>query len=535
MQSLDWSEVARLVRESEREGISIDSLCQRYKISQEDFYRYRRAYSIAQLFEQFFTTDIGSPDIPKYLRWIEHDDRPAYERFGPGEIFERPRWKLYEASGKLLDDLYRNLTSFSLPPSMPSFFGDGGSRTVKNAATAVWLCANVGPFVNEVAKNVQVMDSHMNPLSVISAILEIIKVEARSLGNDEVLESIAYLLFSLGMGILPKETDWSEMLKEMVELQLESSSGSGYEKEIVRWALAIELEMSYLNLPERLASFDELRKRNQKSASNWDLNNWAYLFLRLELFRPATPMARTAIEEKPWAGAYDTYSWALFFEKDYAQAESFASRALEGLSGGGESWCEVQFHRAHIAYWSNRMSDALQIVEEMQKNAPHDFWTAKANQIKAMVPRPPANVSRENMSYAYDVAISFAGQDRIYADKLARALSEHGVRVFYDDFYRASLWGSDLYENLTEVYQKKSRFCVILISKNYARSRWTTLERRAAQARALYENEPYLLPIRIDETEIPGILPTMAYVSWEKEGIDLVVNLLLQKLGVTGE
>jgi hypothetical protein len=83
---------------------------------------------------------------------------------------------------------------------------------------------------------------------------------------------------------------------------------------------------------------------------------------------------------------------------------------------------------------------------------------------------------------------------------------------------------------LTTIYQKKAKYCVMLISKYYALKRWTNLECRAAQARAFEENSPYILPIRFDDTEIPGVLPTMGYMSWQKDGLNLIVQALIEKL-----
>jgi hypothetical protein len=44
----------------------------------------------------------------------------------------------------------------------------------------------------------------------------------------------------------------------------------------------------------------------------------------------------------------------------------------------------------------------------------------------------------------YDVALSFAGEDREYAEELANALRGK-ANVFYDGFEKAKLWGEDLY------------------------------------------------------------------------------------------
>ena len=41
----------------------------------------------------------------------------------------------------------------------------------------------------------------------------------------------------------------------------------------------------------------------------------------------------------------------------------------------------------------------------------------------------------------YHVALSFAGEDRDYVEKVAIQLRAAGVEVFYDLFHEADLWG----------------------------------------------------------------------------------------------
>ena len=49
----------------------------------------------------------------------------------------------------------------------------------------------------------------------------------------------------------------------------------------------------------------------------------------------------------------------------------------------------------------------------------------------------------------YHVALSFAGEDRTYVEKVALQLQAEGVDVFYDKFEEADLWGKDLYTHLS--------------------------------------------------------------------------------------
>lgn len=47
------------------------------------------------------------------------------------------------------------------------------------------------------------------------------------------------------------------------------------------------------------------------------------------------------------------------------------------------------------------------------------------------------------MDYKYDIALSFAGEDREYVEKVATLLKENGIKVFYDKFEQVDLWGKD--------------------------------------------------------------------------------------------
>jgi hypothetical protein len=130
----------------------------------------------------------------------------------------------------------------------------------------------------------------------------------------------------------------------------------------------------------------------------------------------------------------------------------------------------------------------------------------------------------------YDIALSFAGEDRSYVEQVAKALVVAGVKVFYDNLETEALWGKNLYSHLSDVYRKRARFTVMFISRWYAEKQWTNFERQAAQARAFAESREYILPARFDDTELPGMLPTTAYVSLRDRSPIEVAQLILKKL-----
>lgn len=134
------------------------------------------------------------------------------------------------------------------------------------------------------------------------------------------------------------------------------------------------------------------------------------------------------------------------------------------------------------------------------------------------------------MSKKYDISISFAGEDREIARSIALKLESKSISVFYDDFEKANLWGKDLYEHLVEVYKDNSKYCLMIVSDAYQSKLWTTHERKAAQARAFKENREYILPLRLDDIEVPGILDTIGYIDFRNESTDSIVELIQNKL-----
>ncbi|MFG8540756.1 toll/interleukin-1 receptor domain-containing protein [Pseudomonas aeruginosa] len=134
----------------------------------------------------------------------------------------------------------------------------------------------------------------------------------------------------------------------------------------------------------------------------------------------------------------------------------------------------------------------------------------------------------------FDIALSFAGEDRVYVDRVANLLRDSGVKVFYDLFEEANLWGKNLYEYLTQIYQEQAKFTIMFISEAYAQKLWTNHERKVMQARAFQEAEEYILPARFDETPIPGVLPTIGYISLRERTPEDFVEVIHRKLVGSG-
>jgi len=139
-------------------------------------------------------------------------------------------------------------------------------------------------------------------------------------------------------------------------------------------------------------------------------------------------------------------------------------------------------------------------------------------------------LSRRRRRYDYDVCLSYASEQRPFVESVADELQSRSIRVFYDLYRQGDLWGKDLYVHLDEVYRKKALYCVVFVSADYARKVWTSHERRSAQARALQDKQEYILPARFDDTEIPGLPPTIGYIDLRRIEPRMLAELILAKI-----
>jgi hypothetical protein len=71
----------------------------------------------------------------------------------------------------------------------------------------------------------------------------------------------------------------------------------------------------------------------------------------------------------------------------------------------------------------------------------------------------------------------------------------------------------------------------MFISKEYVEKAFPKHERQHAQARALVAKEEYILPARFDDTDVPGLAPTVGYADLRKLTPDQLADLILAKIG----
>ena len=136
------------------------------------------------------------------------------------------------------------------------------------------------------------------------------------------------------------------------------------------------------------------------------------------------------------------------------------------------------------------------------------------------------------MSKQYEIALSFAGEQRAYVESVAMALQSRGISVFYDGFERVALWGKDLVEELHDVFENRAALAVMFISKHYVEKAWPTHERQSILSRAVREGIGDVLLVRFDDTPVPGLRSSIRFERAENITPAELAAMIAEKIGI---
>ena len=136
---------------------------------------------------------------------------------------------------------------------------------------------------------------------------------------------------------------------------------------------------------------------------------------------------------------------------------------------------------------------------------------------------------KKNEIREYDVAISYASQQAEYVKSVATYLKSTGIKTFFAPFEEIDMWGRKIDEYLQETYFSKALICVMFVSKDYVGSDWCKLESQSAFDRQKKQGL-YILPVRFDDTELPGLDAGIHYLSVENNTPELLSSKIISKL-----
>jgi hypothetical protein len=131
----------------------------------------------------------------------------------------------------------------------------------------------------------------------------------------------------------------------------------------------------------------------------------------------------------------------------------------------------------------------------------------------------------------FRVALSFPGEHRAFVEQVAEHLA-YAVgrnRVLYDKWFEAEFARTDLDIHLQRLYHDESELIAVFLCEEYERKDWCGLEWRAIRD-LIKRRRDIVMPLRFDNTEIPGLFSTDGYIWIGDRSPEDIADLILQRL-----
>jgi len=191
------------------------------------------------------------------------------------------------------------------------------------------------------------------------------------------------------------------------------------------------------------------------------------------------------------------------------------SKVIDDKAGINKKIADKRKKRADIAVKLQREEAAeLQKTNKTQQ-AIHIGYERRIADLSARITqqlsanKPPRHMYEESGHEEYDVFISHASEDKAeFADALCKELENSGIKVWYDVLSIG--WGDSLRVKIDDGL-KKSRFGIVILSKDYIRKGWTQYELDGLFQIEMTSGKT-ILPIwhNITKDEVQSFSPTLA-------------------------
>jgi len=157
-------------------------------------------------------------------------------------------------------------------------------------------------------------------------------------------------------------------------------------------------------------------------------------------------------------------------------------------------------------------------------------WQQKrALQLKA----PTSDLPISQLGKRFLVALSFSGDRRVFVEQVAHhlAVTLGRDRVLYDGFYEAEFARPNLDTHLQRLYHDDSELNAVFLCAGYETKEWCGLEWRAIRDLIKLRQTESVMPLRFDETEVPGLFSIDGYVWIGERPPEEIAKVILQRLG----
>jgi len=114
------------------------------------------------------------------------------------------------------------------------------------------------------------------------------------------------------------------------------------------------------------------------------------------------------------------------------------------------------------------------------------------------------------MKKEFDIAVSYASEQREYVEKFVNFMEKKKLKVYFDRKEQARMQGKLLHEELAEIYSQNSMTRIIFLSNEYVNKPYTKFEAEIILAENVHEKYKMFI-FKFDDVSLPGLNRNMIY------------------------
>lgn len=124
----------------------------------------------------------------------------------------------------------------------------------------------------------------------------------------------------------------------------------------------------------------------------------------------------------------------------------------------------------------------------------------------------PSRTKSAEHPFTYDVAISYAGEQKEIASRVANILRADHFKVFFAPDRESEYIAEDMIAQFYRIYRYESRYVAAFVTEDYLRKDITMHEARTAMLRRQEEGRNCLIPIYFGKAALPRLDPDIHYI-----------------------
>lgn len=133
--------------------------------------------------------------------------------------------------------------------------------------------------------------------------------------------------------------------------------------------------------------------------------------------------------------------------------------------------------------------------------------------------------------HKYDLALSYASEQKDYVSSVYKLLKLKGLSVYFAPAYQEELTGIDMTEEFYSIFHDQCLFIAAFVSNEYLQKKRPMAEAAIGQMRSREEKRNCLIPVYWGDTRLPDFDPDINFLSADKPA-EMVAHYLAEAVRI---